>query len=69
MAGDVTPMLNWLLWSGAIVGLLNLGAIVALVVAYAWHHAVKPWFTRRRARQYAFELLLAHTSIDNILKS
>ena len=62
-------MLNWLLWGAAAVGLLNLAAIVALVVAYAWHHGVKPWFTQRRARQYAFEMLLAQTSIDNILKS
>jgi hypothetical protein len=69
MDGDVTPMLNWLLWGGAIVGLLNLAAIVALIVAYAWHHGVKPWFTLRHARQHAFELLLAQTSLDNILRS
>ena len=62
-------MLNWLLWSVAIVGLLNLAAIVALIVAYAWHHGVKPWFTHRRARQHAFELLLSQTSLDNILRS
>jgi len=62
-------MLNWLLWGGAIVGLLNLAAIVALIVAYAWHHGVKPWLRLRHARQRAFELLLAQTSLDNILRS
>ena len=62
-------MLNWLIWGSAIVGLLNLAAIVALIVAYGWHHVVKPWFSQRRTRQHAFELLLAHTSIDNILES
>jgi len=69
MVGDLTTMLTWLLRGGAIVGLLNVAAIAALIAAYAWHHGVKPWFSRRRTRQHAFELLLAHTSIDNILES
>lgn len=69
MAGHVTTMLNWLLWGAATVGLLNLAALLALIVAYAWHDGVKPWLTLRRARQHAFERLLAQTSIDNVLKS
>jgi len=69
MTGDSTNMLTYILWAAAGIGLLNLAAIVALLLAYAWHHGVKPGFTYRRARQHAFEMLLAHSSLDNVLRS
>ena len=69
MTGEATKMLSYILWGAVAVGLLNLAAIVALLLAYAWHHGVKPKVSYRRARQHAFELLLARTSIENILES
>jgi hypothetical protein len=58
-------LLNWLCWGVASIALLNLVTLASLVGAYVWHHRLKPTFTYRRARQHAFEQLIAHTSIDN----
>lgn len=58
-------VLNLLCWGVASIALLNLVALASLVGAYVWHHGLKPTFVHRRARQHAFERLIAHTSIDN----
>jgi uncharacterized membrane protein len=60
-------MLSYIVWAVATLLALNLAALVALILAYAWHHGVKPQVARRSARQNAFELLIANTSIENIL--
>lgn len=59
------PVMDWLRWSAASIVLLNVVAMVLLVGAYAWHHRVKPKLAHRRARQHAFERLIACTSLDN----
>ena len=51
-------------WIIAGICLLNLSTIVALVVAYAWNDGLRPRFAHHRARQRAFEQLLAHSRSD-----
>jgi len=53
-------MLTVLGWAIVSTVLLNLLAILALVVAYAWNDWLRPRLARRRARQRAFERLLYH---------
>lgn len=65
MNADWTHVLSWLLRGAAVIALLNLVAIVSLVLAYAWHHGLKPTLQHRRARRHAFDRLLAHSSLDN----
>jgi hypothetical protein len=69
IATEVISILYWLGWGAAIIGLFNLVAFVALVVAYAWHDGLKPKLGRRRARRHAFERLLAQSSFDNLSTS
>jgi hypothetical protein len=57
-------MLTMLGWGVAATALLNLLAIVALVVAYAWNDWLRPRLDLRRARQRAFERLLYHSHVD-----
>ena len=58
-------MLNWMRWGVAGIALLNLAAMVSLVVAYGWHHRLKPRLDRRRGSRRAFERLLVQSSLDN----
>jgi Na+-transporting methylmalonyl-CoA/oxaloacetate decarboxylase gamma subunit len=44
--------------------LLNLLGIVALMLSYVWHDWLRPRQANRRARQRAFERLIAHTTLD-----
>ena len=57
-------MLTMVGWTIAALGLLNLVTIVALVVAYAWNDWLRPRLAHQRARQRAFEQLLAHSRSD-----
>ena len=57
-------MLKLLGWGVAGTALLNLLAIVALVVAYAWNDWLRPRLAHRRARQSAFERLIAQSTLD-----
>jgi len=59
-------MLKMLGWSVAGTALLNLLAIVALVISYAWNDWLRPKLERRRARQRAFERLLYHSHVDTL---
>jgi hypothetical protein len=59
-------MLTMLGWAIAATMLLNLLTIVALVVAYAWNEWLCPKLARHRARQRAFERLLAHSTPDMV---
>ena len=52
-------------WGVAGIALLNVVTMASLAVAYGWHHGVKPRLGRRRARQRAFERLIAHSPLDN----
>lgn len=58
-------MLTWLGRSIASIVLLNLTAIGALAVAFAWHYRLKPKLEQRRARQRGFERLLARSMPAN----
>ncbi len=58
-------MLTWLVRGVVAIALVNLLTLVALHVAYAWHHGLKPRRDRRRARQRSFERLLAATILDD----
>ena len=58
-------MLTLLGWGVAATALLNVLAILALVVSYAWHDWLVPRLEHRRARQRAFERLLAHSSLHS----
>jgi hypothetical protein len=58
-------MLTWIVRGAAAIAIVNLVALVALQVAYAWHHVLEPKRDRRRARQRSFERLLAETLVDN----
>jgi hypothetical protein len=58
-------MLTWLVRGAVVIALVNLVTLVALHVAYAWHHGLKPRRDRRRASQRSFERLLAETMMDN----
>jgi hypothetical protein len=58
-------VLTWLRWGVTSIALLNLAAVVSLAGAYVWHRRLKPKLACRRARQHAFEHLIAHTSLDN----
>ena len=60
----MSSTLSWLLWVAATIALLNLVAMASLVVAYAWHHGLKPKLEHRRARQNHFERLLAVSCPD-----
>jgi hypothetical protein len=55
----MVTMLIWLLWSIGGIAVVNAAALVALCVAYTWHHGLKlmreEW---RQARQQSFERLL-----------
>lgn len=52
-------MLIWLLWSVGGIAVINIVALVALCVAYTWHHGLKlVREERRHARQQPFERLL-----------
>ena len=59
-------MLNWLRWGVASIALLNLTAMLSLVVAYVWHHGLKPKLEHRRGRQRRFERLLTQSGVDNL---
>ena len=61
-------MLSWLRWGVTGIALINLVAVVSLAGAYVWHRRLTPKLARRRARQHAFEHLIAHTSLDNQAK-
>jgi hypothetical protein len=54
-------MLTKVWWIIAGIGLLNLGTIVALIVAYTWNDGLRPWLAHQQARQRAFERLLSHS--------
>ena len=43
---------------------LNLLVIAALVLSYAWHDWLLPRLATRRARQHAFERLIAQSTLD-----
>lgn len=58
-------MLTWLVRGVVAIALINLATLVALHVAYAWHHWLSPRRTHRRARQRSFERLLAESIMDN----
>ena len=52
-------MLIWMLWSIGGIAVINVAALVALCVAYTWHHGLKlTREERRHARRQAFERLL-----------
>ena len=59
-------MLMMLGWCVAGTVLLNLLAIVALVVAYAWNDWLRPSLEHRRARQRAFERLIYDSHVDTL---
>lgn len=61
-------MVTWLVRGVVAIVLVNLLTLVALQVAYAWHHGLEPRRNRRRANQRAFERLLAETIMDNRAK-
>lgn len=58
-------MLTWLVRGVVAIALVNLATLVALHVAYAWHHWLRPQRAHRRARQRSFERLLAESTMDN----
>ena len=58
-------MLTWLVRGVVTIALVNLATLVALHVAYAWHHWLSPRRAHRRARQRSFERLLAESIVDN----
>ena len=58
-------MLTWLVWGVVAITLVNLLTLVALHMAYTWHHWLKPRRDRRRASQQSFERLLAESVMDN----
>jgi len=62
-------MLKLLGWGVAGTALLNLLAIVALVVAYAWNDWLRPSLEYRRARRRAFERLFYHSHVDTLPES
>ena len=57
-------MLTWLTWGLRSIALLNVVAMVALYIAYGWHHRLKPMREHRRARTRAFERLLHQAGRD-----
>ena len=57
-------MLTWLVRSIVAIALLNLVTLVALQVAYGWHHWLKPMLDGPRARRREFERLLRQSSLD-----
>jgi len=59
----VTRMLTMLAWGVAATALLNLLAIVALIVSYAWNDWLLRRLEQRRTRQRAFEQLLAQSNL------
>jgi hypothetical protein len=59
----LTRILTMLAWGVAATALLNLLAIVALIVSYAWNDWLLPRLEHRRARQRAFEQLLAQSNL------
>ena len=59
-------MLTIVGWIIAAIVLLNLSTIVALVVSYAWNDWLRPNLAHHRARQRAFERLLAHSTPDMV---
>ena len=58
-------MLMWLVWGAVGTVLVNLLTIVALQVAYAWHHGLKPRLLRRRATRRSFARLVAESIVEN----
>jgi hypothetical protein len=62
----MSSLQHWLRWGAASIALLNLVAMVSLVVAYAWHHGLKPRIAQRRTRQHRFERLLTQSRVDNL---
>jgi hypothetical protein len=46
------------------IALLNLSAIVLLLLSYAWNDWLRPRLAQRRARQFAFERLIARSTLD-----
>lgn len=46
------------------IALLNLLAIVLLLLSYAWNDWLRPRLVQRRARQSAFERLIAQSTLD-----
>jgi hypothetical protein len=59
-------MLTWLIRSIGAIALVNVAALVALGVAYAWHHGLKPMREHRRTRQRAFDRLLGQSIPDSL---
>ena len=59
----VTRILTMLAWGVAVAALLNLVAIMALIVSYAWHDWLLPRLEHRRTRQRTFEQLLAQSNL------
>jgi hypothetical protein len=43
---------------------LNLLVIVSLLLSYAWNDWLRPKLANRRARQHAFEKLIAQSTLD-----
>lgn len=58
-------MLTWLVRGVVAIAVVNLLTLVALHLAYAWHHWLRPRRDRRRASQRSFERLLVETVMDN----
>ena len=58
-------MLTWLVRGVVAIAVVNLSTLVALHLAYAWHHWLRPRRDRRRASQRSFERLLVETVVDN----
>ena len=56
--------MTWLVRGIVAIALVNLVTLVALQMAYAWHHCLKPMRDGRRVRQAGFERLLRKSSVD-----
>lgn len=57
-------MMTWLIRGIVAIALVNLATLVALQVAYGWHHWLKPMRENHRVRQREFERLLRQSNLD-----
>jgi hypothetical protein len=57
-------MLTWLVRGIVAIALVNLATLVALQIAYGWHHWLKPMRDDLRIRQREFERLLRQSGLD-----
>lgn len=60
----MVTMLTWLVRDIVSIVILSLVTLVALQMAYGWHHRLEPTRDHRRTRRRAFEGVLRRSSPD-----